>query len=97
MTGIAGLAVGSPFYDRVSAAPVSLQERIEQAQPGATVTIPAGKYRGPIRITKPVMLQAEGAVEIASDGNGPVLSILSGRTASEADAALQAVELRCRQ
>jgi nitrous oxidase accessory protein len=75
--GIAGLTVGAVFFDRVSAASVSLQERIDQAQPGAVVTVPAGKYRGPIRITKPIVLQAEGAVEIASDGSSPVLSILS--------------------
>jgi nitrous oxidase accessory protein len=81
VAGIAGLAVGSPFFDQVSAAPASLQERIDQAQPGATVIIPAGKYRGPLRITKPVTLQAEGAVEIASYGSGPVLSILSDHTA----------------
>ncbi|CAJ1002337.1 MULTISPECIES: nitrous oxide reductase family maturation protein NosD [Bacillales] len=77
--GIAGFAVGAVCFDRVSAASVSLQEIIDRAQPGAVVTVPAGKYEGPIRITKPIVLQAEGGVEIASDGSSPVLSVLTDR------------------
>ncbi|MFY0542890.1 right-handed parallel beta-helix repeat-containing protein [Brevibacillus sp. H7] len=62
-----------------TAAPISLQAMVDQAKPGETITIPAGKYEGPIRVEHPVVLQAQGTVEIISTGSESVMTILSDR------------------
>lgn len=50
---------------------------LDQARPGDTVTIPEGTYTGPIRVTKPLVLQAAGKVEITTPNNESVFTILS--------------------
>ncbi len=53
----------------------SLQALIDQARPGDTVTIPAGVYTGPIRVTKPLVLEAEGEVRLIGTGEEAVLTL----------------------
>lgn len=69
-TGATGLAAQDP-----------LQQMIDQARPGDTLTIPEGEYTGPILVTKPLTLVAQGSVTISNpspDPKGaPVVSITS--------------------
>lgn len=53
----------------------NLQAKIDAANPGSVLQIPAGFYRGPIRITKPLTLRGEGLPEIRGNGTGSVVSI----------------------
>lgn len=56
-------------------AEASLQALIDQAAPGDTVTIPEGKYEGPIRITKPLKLLAQGKVRLTNPSEEAALTI----------------------
>ncbi len=56
-------------------AEASLQALIDQAAPGDTVTIPEGKYEGPIRITKPLKLLAKGEVKLTNPSEEAALTI----------------------
>ncbi|MED4782220.1 nitrous oxide reductase family maturation protein NosD [Brevibacillus choshinensis] len=62
-------------------APDPLQQMIDQARPGDTITIPAGEYAGPIRVTKPLVLVAQGSVTIFNPSpdpkQEPVVTIIS--------------------
>ncbi|MEJ8546109.1 right-handed parallel beta-helix repeat-containing protein [Brevibacillus borstelensis] len=60
---------------KAAATAASLQELIDRAQPGETVVVPAGAYPGPIRVTKPIILQGHGNVEVNSTNKEPVLVI----------------------
>lgn len=53
----------------------TLQERIDAAAPGATITLAAGEYSGPIVITKPLTLQGQGLPTIRGDGKNHVVDI----------------------
>ena len=53
----------------------ALQKTIDQATTGATVRLPRGEYRGPIRIARALTLEGEGAVIWAQ--SGPVVAIAS--------------------
>ena len=53
----------------------ALQKTIDQATTGATVRLPRGEYRGPIRIQRALTLEGEGAVIWAQ--SGPVVVIAS--------------------
>jgi nitrous oxidase accessory protein len=54
----------------------ALQHWIDQAEPGATITLPEGSYIGPAVITKPLTLKAEGTVKIAApQGDKPIIDI----------------------
>jgi len=55
----------------------SLQLMLDQARPGDTVTIPEGDYEGPIRVTKPVALLAQGNVKITNPSDEPAVTIQS--------------------
>jgi len=62
----------------VSAAPVSgLQAMIDAAEEGATIIPEPGIYKGPIKITKPVVLDGRGKVTIDNGGKGTVIDILT--------------------
>ena len=61
------LAAGSPA--------ASLQPRIDAAAPGATVTVPAGTYEGPIVIAKPLTLIGSGSPTIQGNQKGKVVQI----------------------
>lgn len=58
-----------------SAHAVSLQPQIDSAPPGATITIPAGTYDGPIVINKPLTLIGAGFPTIRGNGKGSVVTI----------------------
>ncbi|MDR5000266.1 right-handed parallel beta-helix repeat-containing protein [Brevibacillus parabrevis] len=53
----------------------SLQAQIDRAAPGETITIPEGKYEGPIRITKPLKLVADGDVKLTNPSEEAALII----------------------
>lgn len=69
-TGATGLVAQDP-----------LQQMIDKARPGDTITILEGEYTGPIRVTKPLTLVAQGSVTISNpspDPKGePVVTITS--------------------
>ena len=46
----------------------SLQTWLDMALPGSVLRLPAGQYRGPATISKPLTLEAQGKVII--DGGG---------------------------
>ncbi len=52
-----------------------LQKIVDQATTGATIRLPRGEYRGPIRIQRALTIKGEGAVIWA--GNGPVVGVAS--------------------
>lgn len=54
-----------------------LMERIAQAEPGATLIVPAGRYAGPIRIKKPITLIADGQAIIDGGGEGNIIEIVA--------------------
>jgi len=53
----------------------SLQEQIDTAAPGSTVTVATGTYRGRIVINKPLTLIGENLPTIHGDGKGKVVTI----------------------
>lgn len=52
-----------------------LQKTVDQATTGATIRLPRGEYRGPIRIQRALTIEGEGAVIWAA--NGPVVAVAS--------------------
>lgn len=66
-----------PLSGQASETPASLQALIDQASPGAVLTIPAGEYTGPVRVNKPLVLQGSGDVVITTASEDPVLSVTS--------------------
>lgn len=52
-----------------------LNAALAAAQPGDTITVPAGVYPGPITIDEPVKLVGEGQPVIQGDGKGNVVAI----------------------
>jgi nitrous oxidase accessory protein len=61
----------------VTARAGTLQEQIDAAVPGATITLPAGEYSGPIVITKPLTLRGNGMATIRGDRKTHVIHIKS--------------------
>lgn len=55
----------------------SLQTWLDMALPGSVLRLPAGQYRGPATISKPLTLEAQGKVIIDGGGKGTVLTIKS--------------------
>lgn len=53
----------------------SLQEQIDAALPGATLSIPADLHSGPITISKPLTIQGDPGAVIDGGGEGKVVSI----------------------
>ncbi|MGO4106665.1 right-handed parallel beta-helix repeat-containing protein [Paenibacillus sp. YAF4_2] len=58
---------------------VPLQPLIDKAQPGDTLTLPAGHYSGPIKITKSITLtsKAKSKAVIVNEGKSPAIQIVS--------------------
>src|SRR5262245_47720813 len=57
-------------------APVfDLAAALSAAQPGDTITVPAGVYAGPLRIDKPLTLQGEGEPIIDGGGQSDVVIV----------------------
>jgi len=50
---------------------------IEAAPPGATIRVPAGVYRGRIRIEKPITIEGAGQATIDGGGDGDIVEIAS--------------------
>mgnify|MGYP002377010239 CR=1 FL=1 len=72
------LALGwFPQFGHAEEAPAPLQPLIDRTGPGEVLTIPPGEYAGPVRIAKPLVLQAEGEVVINAVNEEPVLTIES--------------------
>lgn len=59
----------------LNAGAMDLQQMIDAASPGATLTIPAGSYDGPIVIRKPLTLRAQGEATIRGDAKDQVVRI----------------------
>jgi len=57
----------------------SLQTWLDMALPGSVLRLPAGQYRGPATISKPLTLEAQGKVIIDGGGKGTVLTIKSDK------------------
>ncbi|MCH2221058.1 MAG: nitrous oxide reductase family maturation protein NosD [Dechloromonas sp.] len=55
----------------------SLQTWLDMALPGSVLRLPAGQYRGPATISKPLTLEAQGKVIIDGGGKGTVLTVKS--------------------
>lgn len=55
--------------------PLTMQSLIDQAKPGDTIDIPPGSYTGPVIITKPLTIQANGDVKLTASGDQPILTI----------------------
>jgi nitrous oxidase accessory protein len=53
----------------------SLQTWLDMALPGSVLRLPAGKYRGPATINKPLTVEGQGKVVIDGGGRGTVLTI----------------------
>lgn len=62
------------------AAPSELQRRIDAAQPGATVTVPAGRYTAALQITKPLTLKGVAPQDciVEATVDGPALLVETG-------------------
>ncbi|MFN3981002.1 MAG: nitrous oxide reductase family maturation protein NosD [Caldilinea sp.] len=54
---------------------VSLQVMIDEAEAGDTLIVPAGTWRAPIRIDKPLTLEGQAWPVIRGDGSGNVVEI----------------------
>lgn len=70
---MAGL--GGPTAHGVSTPAVSINELIERAQPGDTITVPSGTYNEHLVIEKPITLQGEGWPIIDAGGKGDVIRV----------------------
>lgn len=60
-----------------------LQQLIDAAQPGATLTVPAGSYDGPIVIRKPLTLRAGSDATIRGDAKTHVVRIAADHVTVE--------------
>ena len=71
-------AVAIPYPGAES--PADLQTLIDRAEPESTVVVPAGTYRGPVVIDKPLQVLAEGDAElIVESGDRPAVTVTAGR------------------
>lgn len=76
-------AILALFLGALAARGGTLQQRIDDAPAGATLTLPAGEYAGPVVITKPLTLRAAGDATIRGDGRSHVVHIKSERVTIE--------------
>jgi nitrous oxidase accessory protein len=58
-----------------AAEPVDLGPRLAAAAPGATIVLPAGTYRGPLVLIRPVHLRGEPGATILGDGQSSVIEL----------------------
>jgi nitrous oxidase accessory protein len=105
VVAVAAGAVDPAPVDADAASGGDLQAMIDEAGPGATVTVPPGVYRGPIVLDEPVTLVGEGRPVIDSGGHGHVIEVTSpdvsiegfvlrgsGRSLASEDAGVMALE-----
>ncbi|MFZ5479445.1 MAG: nitrous oxide reductase family maturation protein NosD [Myxococcota bacterium] len=87
---VAGITVpaGPPRTER--AAPGDdLQARVAALPAGSTLVVPAGRWRGPLRIDRPLTLAGEPGAELRGDGTGTVL-VVAASDVTVRDLALRA-------
>lgn len=58
-----------------TARPLDIQQLIDRAEPGSTIVVPAGTYRGDILIDRSVRLIGAGRPKLIGSGRGTVVSI----------------------
>lgn len=80
LAGAAAAQTPAPTTPR----PMTLQDVLDEAEPGSTVHVPAGKHVGPFRVTKPIVLV--GARDHASVLVGPHAAPAARETALLVDA-----------
>ncbi|MEO5367358.1 MAG: nitrous oxide reductase family maturation protein NosD [Magnetococcus sp. WYHC-3] len=73
MAGVALLLPWSMTTAEEHALP--LQPLIDAATPGSVLQVPPGRYRGPVRLDKPLTLEGAGAVTVDGGGKGTVMTI----------------------
>lgn len=79
--GVAGLlgvllAVwAGPLAGGTSSAPLDLQQLIDEAQPGAVITLGPGPWQGGVTIDKPLSLLGGGLAVIDGGGQGSVIAV----------------------
>jgi nitrous oxidase accessory protein len=56
-------------------AAVPLQALIDAAAPGSTLKLQPGQYAGPVKITRPLILDGGGQAEVRNAGQGTVVSL----------------------
>lgn len=69
----AGLITGPTVFARPDAD--SVQQMLDKAEPGSVVRLPAGTYRGPIIIRKPLTVLGDGKVQIVAGEKDPALIV----------------------
>lgn len=69
----AGVAHGKEW--RVGEHTMSLAETVAQASAGDRISVARGHYRGPLRLDKSIVLEAEEGAMIEGDGDGNVLTL----------------------
>lgn len=52
-----------------------LQRAVAEAEPGATIVVPAGVYAGPLVITRPITLEGQGEAVIDGGGTGDAITV----------------------
>lgn len=60
-----------------------LQDRVDEALPGAVLDVPAGTYRGDLFLDRPVTLRARGDVTLLGSGQGSVIRVRAARVTIE--------------
>jgi hypothetical protein len=75
-----GSAPPEPIPPKPAIPPSELQRLIDEAQPGATVTVPKGTHTVPVRIAKPVTLKGSSPEDCILEvtANGPALFLDAG-------------------
>jgi len=76
---------GSTSEEQASSLPSqrSLQEQIDSASPGETLSVPPGIHKGNLRVTRPIHLMGEKGAKIQGTGNGCVITVLAPGTLIE--------------
>ncbi|MET4563230.1 nitrous oxidase accessory protein [Lysinibacillus parviboronicapiens] len=76
------------FMSQTVYADFDIQKAIDRAKPGATITIPAGQYKGNFVLTKKITLRGIQGTELVALGNEPVFRIDGGSTVTIENMAL---------
>ncbi|HUF52597.1 MAG TPA: NosD domain-containing protein [Dehalococcoidia bacterium] len=103
--GLSALLLAAAGQGAASAQPISLQEQIDRAQPGDTLTIEGGVYNERIVIDKPLTLTGSHNPVIDGGGGGDIVTITaddvtfsrftirnSGRAVSQEPAAIKVID-----
>lgn len=74
---LAALLLAGVFLPAAFAAtvPPPLQPWIDATPAGGTLNVPAGIYSGPVRVTRPILLDGKGQVTVDGGGKGTVVTL----------------------